>query len=151
MPFWSRDAVEETRLLRAMPEGTVRLHTILDRPAWPSARTFTVCGRLDEAVQVGGTNVFPAHIRQVLLTHPQVADVAVRLMEPEEGTRLKAFIVPEHGADQRKLLAELWKWTEARLGVASRPKAYTMGDSIPRNAMGKLADWQLGVHGKEPI
>ncbi|AOF87294.1 4-coumarate--CoA ligase [Hydrogenophaga sp. RAC07] len=151
MPFWSRDTGDSALLLRTTPEGTVFPHAIQDRLEWPSASKFQVRGRLDEAVQVGGTNVFPAHIREVLLGHPQVADAAVRLMEPEEGTRLKAFIVPVLGADRDKLLAELWTWTEARLGATSRPKAFTLGDSVPRNAMGKLAAWQLGVQGAELV
>lgn len=143
MPFWSRDSHDGARLLRTSPEGTVIPHPIQDRLEWPATREFRVCGRLDEAVQVGGTNVFPAHIRQVLLEHPQVADAAVRLMAPEEGARLKAFIVPAPGTEPSHLRAELWAWTEARLSAAARPKAYTLGEQLPRNAMGKLADWPL--------
>ncbi|MBC7991784.1 MAG: 4-coumarate--CoA ligase [Rhizobacter sp.] len=144
MPFWSRDAGDANRLLRTGPQGTVFRHAIQDRLEWSTAGEFSVCGRLDEAVQVGGTNVFPSRIRQVLLGHPQIADAAVRLMAPEEGARLKAFIVPAPGADPHALRAELWSWTEARLGAPDRPKAYTLGDHLPRNAMGKLADWPLG-------
>jgi long-chain acyl-CoA synthetase len=33
-------------------------------------------------VQVGGVNVFPERVRQVLLEHPLVVDAAVRLMRP---------------------------------------------------------------------
>lgn len=145
MPFWARDAGDGTRLLRTTPEGTVCPHPIRDRLAWPAAGEFTVCGRLDEAVQVGGINVFPSHVRQVLLGHPQVADAVVRLMAPEEGARLKAFIVPAPGADWDRLSAELWSWTEARLGAPARPKAYTLGERLPRNPMGKLTDWALGA------
>jgi 4-coumarate--CoA ligase (photoactive yellow protein activation family) len=143
MPFWSRDAADGTQLLRTTPEGTVCAHAIQDRLEWPAASEFRVCGRLDEAVQVGGINVFPSQVRQVLLAHPQVADATVRPMAPEEGSRLKAFIVPAPGADPECLRAELWSWTEARLGAPARPKAFTLGEQLPRNAMGKLADWPL--------
>jgi 4-coumarate--CoA ligase (photoactive yellow protein activation family) len=143
MPFWSRDAGDGTRMLRKTPDGTVSPHTIQDQLEWPAAREFKVCGRLDEAVQVGGINVFPSQVRQVLLGHPRVADAVVRLMTPEEGSRLKAFIVAVPGADLDELHAELWSWTSARLGAPSRPKAYTLGEHLPRNAMGKLADWPL--------
>ncbi|WP_395704257.1 4-coumarate--CoA ligase [Aquabacterium sp.] len=143
MPFWSRDPEDNARLLRANPDGTISSHPIGDRLEWLSAQAFRVCGRLDEAVQVGGTNVFPSQVRQVLLSHPQVADAAVRLMAPEEGSRLKAFIVPKPGADHDGLRAELWRWTESRLSAPARPKAYTMGEQLPRGAMGKAADWPL--------
>ena len=143
MPFWSRGAPEDAALLRSSPEGTVSPHAIQDRLEWPLAREFRVCGRLDDAVQVGGTNVFPSRVRQVLLEHPLVADAAVRLMAPREGSRLKAFVVPAPGVDAETLHRELWSWSEGRLDAPSRPKAYTLGECLPRNAMGKLADWPL--------
>ena len=143
MPFWARDTHDDARLLRTALDGTVCAHPIQDRLAWPTAHEFSVCGRLDDAVQVGGTNVFPSQVRQVLLGHPQIADAAVRLMAPEEGQRLKAFIVPAPGADADALRHGLWAWCEARLDAPARPKAYTLGEQLPRNAMGKLADWPL--------
>lgn len=143
MPFWSCGG--DGQLLRTMPDGDVVAHAIQDRLAWASARDFQVCGRLDDAVQVGGSNVFPSQVRQVLLGHPQVADAAVRLMAPDEGARLKAFVVPVPGADAQALCADLWCWTEARLAAPARPKAFTAGAQLPRSAMGKLVDWPVGM------
>ncbi|MBC7941016.1 MAG: 4-coumarate--CoA ligase [Chitinophagaceae bacterium] len=147
MPFWSRHAGEagdSAQLLRMTPEGTVCPHVIQDRLEWQATREFRVGGRLDDAVHVGGTNVFPSQVRQVLLGHPDIADAAVRLMAPEEGQRLKAFIVPAPGVDPDALRHEVWAWSEARLSAPARPKAYTVGRQLPCNAMGKLADWPLG-------
>ena len=145
MPSWSRDARDDHRLLRTAADGSISSHAIPDRLAWLDERHFSVCGRVDEAVQVGGTNVFPARVRQVLLDHPQVADAQVRLMAPEEGSRLKAFVVPAPGADPAALRSELWRWTESRLTAPERPKAFTVGHQLPRNAMGKVSDWPLDV------
>jgi long-chain acyl-CoA synthetase len=143
MPFWSRDPGDRTRLLRATPDGTVCAHPLQDQLDWPREREFTVCGRLDDAVQVGGTNVFPSQVCEVLRECPRVADAAVRLMTAAEGTRLKAFIVPKAGADPDALRAELWSLAESRLGAVARPRAYTFGAGLPRNEMGKLTDWPL--------
>ena len=143
MPFWSRDADDDHRLLRTAADGSISSHAIQDRLEWMDEREFSLRGRLDEAVQVGGTNVFPARVRQVLLDHPQVADAQVRLMRPEEGSRLKAFVVPSTGADPEVLRSELWRWTESRLTAPERPKAFAMGYQLPCNAMGKLSDWPL--------
>lgn len=143
MPFWSRDADDGHQLLRAAADGSISAHRIQDRLVWLDDRQFSLCGRMDEGVQVGGTNVFPARVRQVLLDHPQVADAQVRLMRPEEGSRLKAFVVPSTGADPEVLRSALWRWTESRLTAPERPKAFTVGHQLPRNAIGKLSDWPL--------
>jgi 4-coumarate--CoA ligase (photoactive yellow protein activation family) len=145
MPFWSRDAGDGLRLLRTAADGTVSGHALQDRLEWAGAREFTVCGRLDDAVQVGGSNVFPDQVRGVLLEHPQVADAVVRLMAPAEGSRLKAYVVPAPGADPEVLRAELWRWAEARLSAPARPRSYTLGEGLPRNALGKLADWPVST------
>ena len=143
MPFWSRVPADQHRLCRVAPDGSTRLHVPQDRLTWTRDGEFTVCGRIDDAVQVGGVNVSPAHVRGVLLAHPQVADAVVRLMQPEEGLQLKAFVVPAPGTDTAALKQALWPWTAARLTAPERPKAFALGDEIPRIAMDKLADWPL--------
>jgi 4-coumarate--CoA ligase len=55
---------------------------------------FRVRGRRDAVVQVAGVNVSPGRVREVLAAHPGVRDCAVRPMAPQEGARLKAFVVP---------------------------------------------------------
>ena len=150
MPFWSRDAVEGHGLLREAADGSIGSHRIQDQLLWLDDRQFNIGGRTDKAVQVGGTNVFPARVRQVLLDHPQVVDAQVRLMTPEEGARLKAFVVPLAGTDPVALWSDLWRWTESRLRAPERPKAFTVGDQLPRNAVGKLSDWPLDVVSQIP-
>ena len=143
MPFWSRDAGDEHRLWRAGVEGSIRPHDMQDRVAWLDEHRFSICGRRDEAVQVGGINVFPARVRQVLLDHPQVTDAVVRLMAPDEGSRLKAFVVMAPDCDPVALQSALWEWTASRLTAPERPKAFSIGEQLPRNTMGKLSDWPL--------
>ena len=143
MPFWSRDPGDDQRLLRTAANGSIGSHRLQDRLEWQDGRRFTLGGRLDEAVQVGGVNVFPARVRQVLLDHPQVREAQVRLMTPAQGSRLKAFVVPAQGTDPVALQAALWRWTESRLTAPERPKAFTFGEQLPRGVMGKAADWPL--------
>lgn len=143
MPFWSRDGQDDSRLWRCGPDGARESHRLQDRLCWHDERSFGVRGRNDEAVQVGGINVFPAHVRQVLLEHPGVADAAVRLMAPHEGARLKAFVVAHDASDLEGLRAELERWVQARLGAPERPKAFSFGSALPTGATGKLSDWPL--------
>ena len=76
----------------------------------------------------------------MLAKHPAVQACRVRLMRPEEGERLKAFIVlnegytPEHLGIIRTYLAQ-------RLTVHELPRTFTFGTELPASALGKDADW----------
>ena len=135
---WTRGITGE--LVRSGDSLPVPLQDHLE---WVDDRRFTVGARADGAVQVGGTNVFPSQVREALLRHPRVADAAVRAMRPDEGTRLKAFVVPR--GDAHGLEHELREWIERELPVPSRPRALRFGDALPRYATGKLADWDADV------
>jgi 4-coumarate--CoA ligase (photoactive yellow protein activation family) len=140
LPYWSRTD-DPASLARALPDGTARRYPLQDRLDWTGAATFLPAGRIDAAVQVGGTNVFPAYVADVLALHPQVREAAVRLMRPDEGQRLKAFVVARPGADVDTLRAELPGWVAERLTAPERPVAWTFGPRLPRQASGKPADW----------
>ena len=139
-----RPGIDTETLLRVLPDGTCEAARIPDRLAWCGPRAFRVEGRRDEAVQVGGVNVFPSLVRDQLLKHPCVHDAAVRLMSPGEGVRLKAFIaLTRPSRDVADLRRELIAWCNERLTVPERPKAFSFGSELPRNALLKLADWPI--------
>ncbi|MGB9108561.1 MAG: AMP-binding protein, partial [Telluria sp.] len=97
LPYLERGTDAEgsasSEILRRGPNGATRALHVQDSLTWCGADRFLVGPRHDAAVQVGGINVFPERVRQVLLAHPLVADAAVRLMRPDEGVRLKTFVV----------------------------------------------------------
>ena len=135
MPHWTRDGPD--RLQR----GAVSL-AVPDRLEWLDERRYHVAGRLDGAVQVGGINVFPARVQEVLCQHPKVVAAAVRLMTEAEGCRLKAYVVLEHGNfTARTMRAELMTWAAARLSTPEQPRAYSFGPALPTDPLGKAADW----------
>jgi long-chain acyl-CoA synthetase len=116
-----------------------------DKLAWSGARHFHVEARRDGAVQVGGVNVFPERVREVLLSHGGIKDAAVRLMREDEGTRLKAFIVPHQQPDDKPdFVRRLRQWIDKTLAGAERPKAITLGLQLPRGPLGKVTDWTVG-------
>lgn len=137
---WSRD--ETSNRLRRIGSG--QFIDCQDHLAWQDSRHFRINGRTDAAVQVGGINVYPMRVREYLLQHPDVVDATVRLMDPSEGSRLKAFIVPRAGADEGSLHAELFKFA-AKLSAPEQPRAYSFGIALPRSDHGKLANWQIPV------
>lgn len=143
-PHWRVDARSPQWLLRALPQGGEQAVPVPDALIPAGERLFRVGARHDDAVQVGGINVFPARVREVLRRHPAVQDAAVRLMRPEEGTRLKAFIVPRPAAPSAPdLLADLQQWIARELTTPERPKAIRFGAQLPVTPSGKAADWSL--------
>lgn len=142
-PHW-QPGEEPCSLLRIAPDSEATAAQVPDRLAWLSERSFLVDGRRDDAVQVGGVNVFPAAVRSKLLEHPAVQDAAVRLMREGEGARLKAFIVPsDPSADFAELRQHLARWCDARFSAPERPKAFNFGPRLPSGTLGKPADWPL--------
>nr|WP_314546006.1 hypothetical protein [uncultured Massilia sp.] len=138
LPYWSRGA-EASLLERALPDGTSASYPLQDKLEWTDTGSFRPAGRIDHAVQVAGTNVFPSYVADVLTMHPGVLEASVRLMRPDEGTRLKAFVVPRGAASLSQ--QALVDWCAQRLSVPECPAAITFGERLPRQAGGKAADW----------
>lgn len=149
LPHWQRSDSPATgatsTLSRSGPGGPFAPVLLQDHLDWLDADQFTVGGRADAAVQVGGVNVFPSQVCQCLCDHPAVAHAAVRLMTPHEGDRLKAFVVPRPGAyaDEHALRADLDAWVRARLPASARPRALDFGSALPVDNRGKACDWSI--------
>lgn len=113
-----------------------------DHVHWVSDRQLIPTGRRDDAVQVAGINVYPHRISDQLQALSEVSEASVRLMRPEEGQRLKAFIVPaDRNLSEAELRDVLDTWCQHSLSPAERPRAFRFGSTLPRNDMGKLSDW----------
>ena len=141
-PYWEAGE-DHAHLMRTCADGRRAAYALQDKLAWSAPGRFRPAGRIDHAVQVGGVNVFPAYVADVLRMHPDVEDAAVRLMRPDEGGRLKAFVVIRGGrpADASQLREGLGAWIAERLSSPERPAAYSFGPALPRTASGKAADW----------
>lgn len=143
-PYWTFSPANESEVVRTLPDGTRQAYVCQDRIGRLSETDFDVGARHDGGVQVAGVNVFPSLVAAVLRQHPLVADVAVRLMRPEEGSRLKAFVVPKQPhADSSAFMADLRGWIDSRLTAPERPKAIRTGTRLPATAAGKLSDWSI--------
>lgn len=142
--YWQRGGDGLFGLVRTLPDGARLPAQCQDHIEWLGPDTFRVAGRRDTAVQVGGVNVFPARVAELLRQHPLVDDAVVRLMRADEGSRLKAFVVPAAGvADLAHLAGELSAWSEQALTAAERPRAFNFGAHLPRSTTGKAADWLI--------
>jgi 4-coumarate--CoA ligase len=119
---------------------TGSLCSLPDLVDWQTDRLLKPVRRRDDAVQVGGTNVWPEQVRSFIEGHPKVRACAVRPTDTDVGIRLKAYIVPKDMAD-KQITSELRLWLKSSLPAAERPVQLTVGEDLPRNSMGKLNDW----------
>lgn len=132
---------ENSPIFRTLPDAKCDIQSLQDTVDWLDARHFLPRGRKDHAVQVGGINVFPSHVENILGKHPAIKECSVRLMRPEEGFRLKAFIVVEDNYDSTVLKKDLRSYVKSYCTKEEQPVTFTFGHEIPRNSIGKLSDW----------
>jgi len=140
MPQWRFD----TTLSAEKPELVHRLgqrYALMDGVSLVEADAFRLAGRRDGMVQVGGVNVSPEAVAIKLRGRPGVRDAAVRLMRPDEGPRLKAFVVPDGEIGPETLVASLESWISDHLATAEQPKSIVTGATLPVGPLGKTADW----------
>jgi len=99
-----------------------------------------VLGRDDDMVVIGGENVYPNQVEDVLLGHAGVRDVAITAAEdPLYGVKLVAHVVGKATEDELKALV---KDKLARFAV---PREFRFLDELPRNATGKVLKKDLAT------
>jgi malonyl-CoA/methylmalonyl-CoA synthetase len=98
-------------------------------------------GRAKELIISGGYNVYPREVEDVLLEHPDVAEVAV-VGEPSAdwGEEVVAVVVPS--SDERDGEA-LLAFAAEQLAPYKRPRRVRFVDALPRNALGKVVRTEL--------
>jgi long-chain acyl-CoA synthetase len=102
----------------------------------------SIVGRKKELIIVGGENVYPQEIDEVLLQLDGVADAAaVGIEDPVRGERVKAFIVRKDGDPLSKDM--ILDHCRERLASYKVPRELEFCDQIPRNATGKILRWKL--------
>lgn len=97
-------------------------------------------GRAKNMLIVGGANVFPDQVADVLATHPAVQDVAVTgTPHPDLGEVPVALVELRPGiVATDKLSLELAAWCRVQTCSTACPREFVVVDAIPRLATGKL-------------
>jgi long-chain acyl-CoA synthetase len=97
-----------------------------------------ITDRVSDMVLSGGVNIYPAESEQVLLEHPQVADVAViGVPHAVMGEKLLALVVPvEDGSTPTA--AELIDYCRERLAHYKCPRTIEFVTTVGRTTMGKV-------------
>jgi fatty-acyl-CoA synthase len=93
----------------------------------------------------GGVNIYPQETEDVLLTHPDVADVAVFGVPNEEmGEEVKAVVQPRDGARPGpELAAQLIAFCREHLSPIKCPRTVDFEAELPRTPTGKLVKRHL--------
>ncbi|MCZ4342856.1 acyl-CoA synthetase [Sphingomonadaceae bacterium G21617-S1] len=88
----------------------------------------------------GGVNIYPQEIENLLVSHPEVADVAViGAPDPDMGERVVAVVQPvDPDADRAKLAETLQVYARANLSGYKIPRTIDFRDILPREPTGKL-------------
>ncbi len=100
----------------------------------------TLSGRAKDLIIVGGFNVYPKEIEEILDALPEIAESAViGFPHSDMGEGVVAVLVPAHGSPLVPPLSE----TELNKAVSAlarfkQPRKFIWRDGLPRNAMGKV-------------
>ncbi|CAJ61731.1 MULTISPECIES: long-chain-fatty-acid--CoA ligase [Frankia] len=98
--------------------------------------------RVKDMIITGAENVYPAEVENVLMSHPDIADVAVIGVPSERwGETVKAVVVAEAG--RTPTTEDVVSFARARLAAYKCPTSIDLVDALPRNAAGKVLKREL--------
>lgn len=101
-----------------------------------------IVDRLKDIIIVGGLNVYPREVEEVLYHYPDIQEAAViGLPDKLRGEVVCAFIVLKEGAvySRKALMHHL----QENLAVFKLPKEIVVLDALPKNATGKIMKREL--------
>ena len=144
LEYWNRpEATAET----ITPEGWLRTGDVASVDAegfiYIQDRILNINSRARDMILRSAENVYPAEIENVILSHPDVAEVAV-IGQPSEkwGESPLAVVVRKHDSVTAE---DILGHCDGKLGSFKLPKAVVFIDLIPRNANGKVLKRELRI------
>jgi acyl-CoA synthetase (AMP-forming)/AMP-acid ligase II len=130
------------------PDGTA---AVLSTDGWmrtgdcgvqdPSGR-FKIVGRLKDTLIVGGFNVYPAEVENMMRRHPGIHDAAVIGLPDERlGEVPMAFIILRAGVTVSE--SEVVAWCRKEMANYKVPRRVEIVEEFPLNASGKVQKEEL--------
>lgn len=106
---------------------------------------FYIVDRKKDLVIVGGYNVYPREVEEVLFEHRDILEAAViGVPDMDFGEAVHAFIVLKEGAE--KDVEKLEDYCAARLAKYKVPKRFEFLAELPKNTTGKILRRSLSAH-----
>ncbi len=109
-----------------------------------------IVGRKKDMYIVGGFNVYPAEVEEVLFTHPGVQNVAVvGVPDAVMGEVGMAFIIPRdgHTLDPQEVV----DFCARQIAAFKVPRYVVIGEPFPMTASGKVQKFKLAERGRELV
>lgn len=99
-------------------------------------------GRKDDMIIVGGLNVYPAEVEQVLREHPLLKEAGVvGIPDRDRGEIIKVALVVKPGSKITK--KEIISYCRQKLASFKVPKVVEFWDELPKSSTGKIARREL--------
>src|SRR5512138_34575 len=140
--YWNKP--QQTR--EALQDGWV---TVGDLAKRDEEGYLYIVGRKKDMIISGALNIYPREIEDLLLSHPDIAEVAVVGVADEKwGQRVRAVIVPRKS--RALSAAEIVAFCQGKIASHKIPKDIVFAAFLPRNALGKVVKAVLekpGTHG----
>jgi long-chain acyl-CoA synthetase len=133
--YWKKEA-ETTRALR---DGWLYTGDLARKD---EDGYFYIVDRIKELIIVGGLNVYPGEVEEVLYSHPKIAETAVVGVPHEyKGEAVKAYVVLKPGA--KITAAEIRDYCREFMSPYKVPKYIEFQDKLPRSIIGKILKKKL--------
>ncbi|MBI5033490.1 MAG: long-chain fatty acid--CoA ligase [Chloroflexi bacterium] len=109
---------------------------------------FQIVDRKKDMIIVGGFNVYPRDVEEVLYKHPKILEATVAgIPDPKSGERIKAYIVLKPGETATE--EEIKEYCKENLTGYKRPTFIEFRESLPKTMIGKILRRQLVAEDKE--
>lgn len=96
-----------------------------------------ITDRKKDMILVGGFNVYPRDVEDILFTHPKVALAAVvGVPDPKSGEMVKAFIQLKPGEQATE--EEIMEFCKENMAGYKRPRVIEFRDEVPVSNVGKV-------------
>lgn len=97
---------------------------------------FYIVDRKKDMIIVGGYNVYPREVEEVLFAHPGISEAAVvGLPDPNFGEEVNAYVVLK---DSSIAIEDLRAYCTEHLAKYKVPKHFEILDDLPKNTTGKI-------------
>jgi long-chain acyl-CoA synthetase len=134
------DQPEETaKTLRKHADGRLWLHTG-DIGTMDADGYFYFKLREKRMLKVSGINVYPAHVEEVIRSHPAIAQVCIiGIPDKKQMTRVKAYVVLKNKADATEATKEsILQFGLEKLLKWESPREIEFVDDLPKTLVGKI-------------